>query len=300
MERARHRGLRTAVLGAALVACLLPLAVEASPPAQPVPPNRVTLITDSVGGIIWFVHQAHPYLAAGIDTDYETRTCRKLVDPGCYAYAENPPSALDTITELGPQLGPTVVIDVGYNDVADGYGDHLDELMRALVANGVQHVVWLTLADLQGTWDEINAQIRAAADRWPQLVVADWAAVSAGEPWFLDGPHLNTLGGLELARFLRPFELAACGWACEPPRLVTTTLPDAYEGRRYEARLTARDGTPPYRWSAVSLPLGLNLTPDGRIVGVPRRAGNQLAWLRVRAQATAETAVLPLIVRPEP
>src|SRR5437763_16455397 len=82
----------------------------------PVPPNRVTVITDSVAGIVWWMYQAHPELAAGFDLDIQTRTCRKLVEPGCFAYGESPPSALATIAQLGDQLGPTVVMDVGYND----------------------------------------------------------------------------------------------------------------------------------------------------------------------------------------
>ena len=110
----------------------------------------------------------------GLDLDLETKTCRKLVDPGCPAYGDpHPASALETIQTLGAELGPTVVVDVGYNDYASLYHDELDTVMHALVAAGVQHVVWVTLEEAQDAWVRINSEIRDAPKRWRQLVVAD-------------------------------------------------------------------------------------------------------------------------------
>jgi hypothetical protein len=110
--------------------------------ARDSPPNRVTLITDSVGGVLSWVTQAREKFARGLDLDLETKSCRKLVDPGCPQQGDpHPASALDTIQELGSQIGPTVVIDVGYNDLWSTYGDELDRVMKELVAVGVQHVV---------------------------------------------------------------------------------------------------------------------------------------------------------------
>ena len=76
---------------------------------------------------------------------------------------------------LGQELGDLVVVDVGYNDLAQGYAEGLDTVMAALVGAGVERVIWVTLSESQSTWVEINDQIRAAPARWPQLVVADWA-----------------------------------------------------------------------------------------------------------------------------
>lgn len=185
------------------------------------PPQRATVITDSVGGALYWERTANDILSPRLDLRMETRTCRKLAVPGCPADGDpSPESALATIERLGPQLGPTVAIDVGYNDFADDYANGIDPVMRALVAAGVQHVVWVTLAERQGTWAEINASIRAAATRWPQITVADWAPLAAAHPeWFLDNAHMNTDGARALAVFLRPFLLQACGAPCDPPQV---------------------------------------------------------------------------------
>ena len=177
----------------------------------PAPSPRVTMITDSVGGALYWLTDARESLASGFDLDLETKTCRKLVEPGCGAYGDpTPPSALDTIHALGSQLAPIVVIDVGYNDQADTYAAGLDEIMQAAVAAGAQHVIWLTLEEREGVWTQSNKEIWAAAARWPQLTVADWASVSANQPWYVDEAHLNSVGGTALAAFLRPLLISAC------------------------------------------------------------------------------------------
>ena len=177
--------------------------------------SRVTVVTDSVGGMLQYPGGGGAVLGRGIDLDVEAEVCRRLVVTGCQPDVGPPPSSvLDTINALGPQIGSTVVIDVGYNDDAASYGAGLDETMSALAAAGVRHVVWVTLRETQAGWIQINDSIRAAPARWPQLVVADWAAFSAQQPWFVDLAHLNVAGGLALASFLRPFVLQACGAAC--------------------------------------------------------------------------------------
>jgi hypothetical protein len=182
------------------------------------PGPRVTMITDSVGGALYWLNDARESLASGFDFDLETKTCRKLVEPGCGAVGDPAPeSALDTIHALGSQLAPIVVIDVGYNDRADTYAAGLDEIMQAAVAAGAQHVIWLTLEEREGVWAEINKQIWAATARWPQLTVADWATASAGQNWFVDEAHLDWVGGTALGAFVRPFLIAACGPACATP-----------------------------------------------------------------------------------
>ncbi len=191
--------------------------VTAAVGSAALPPPRVTMITDSVGGVLYWATTAREALADGFNFHLDTRACRKLVSLGCYAYEGTPPSALETIREIGPELGPIVIVDVGYNDLADGYAADLDTVMVALAAAGVRHVIWVTLEESQGTWAQINVQIRAAPARWPGLVVADWATAVTGHPdWFADGVHMNELGGAAFSRFLRPFVLEACGPACVP------------------------------------------------------------------------------------
>jgi len=260
-----------------------------------VPANRVTVITDSVGGVLYWVTNARKNLARGLDLNLETKTCRRLVGPGCPAYGDpHPASALETIQALGPQLGPTVVIAVGYNDVASLYAGELDQVMDALVAAGVRHVVWVTLEEAQDTWVEINAEIRAAPKRWRLLSVADWAMASAGKPWFNDGVHMNYEGGLAFADFLRPHVLDACGEPCAPPPplgIVTARLPVARVGKPYALKLAGRGGAPPLRWSVLGLPRGLHLSATGRITGVPRAAGVSRLTLSLRDSWDQEASV---------
>ncbi len=188
-------------------------------------PPRVTMITDSVGGALFWVARARQELAKGLDFKLETKSCRKLVSPGCFAYEEVPPSALETVEKLGPELGFLVIVNVGYNDIADGYGAGIDAVARALTKAGVTRIVWVTLREWQPNWVAINNEIRAAANRWPELTVAEWAPVAAGEPsWFVDGAHMNELGAMGFARFLRPIVLQVCGAACVPPAPMATML----------------------------------------------------------------------------
>jgi hypothetical protein len=68
----------------------------------------------------------------------------------------------------------------------------------------------VTLKETSPIYRATNAEIRAAAARWPQLVLADWNAWSAGKPWFgRDGLHLNAAGASALAAFLRPYVFRA-------------------------------------------------------------------------------------------
>jgi hypothetical protein len=209
----------TVALGA-VVAIGLALAPTATDAADQAPrANHVTLITDSVGGVLFWATGPREQMAQDIDLDLEVKTCRKLITPGCPAYGDDAPeSALAIVRRLGPSLGRTVFVNVGYNDPSAGYAEGLDQVMTALVAAGVEHVGWVTLEEVQGTWKEINDVIRAASRRWPQLTVADWAAVSEGKPWFVDTVHMNYDGAVAFAQFLRPYLLSACGPSCGPPR----------------------------------------------------------------------------------
>jgi hypothetical protein len=212
----RLGALALALAGLALARAATTHSARAAPTARPVP--RVTMITDSVGGVLYWAGTARDELAQGLDLRLETRACRKLVAEGCWAYGERPPSALDTIHALGTELGPLVVIDVGYNDRPDEYAADLDTVMQALLAANVEHVIWVTLEETEEPWIANDEAIREAPRRWPQLVVADWAPVAATNPsWFVDLAHMNYDGAFGFARFLRPIVLAACGPPCQPP-----------------------------------------------------------------------------------
>jgi hypothetical protein len=113
--------------------------------------------------------------------------------------------------------GTTLVVDPLVSLIDDQEGrllsDGIDRVMRAALADGATGVVWVTLREKTqygGIYRSTNRGIRNAAKRWPQLVVADWNAYSAGKPWFRsDGLHLTALGAVELAKFLRPYVFRA-------------------------------------------------------------------------------------------
>ena len=238
---------------------------------------RVTLISDSVGGVLFWQRDARDELARGIDLRVDIRTCRRLVTDGCVYDGERPPSAFDAIRDLGPALGQVAVIDVGYNDAPSGFAAGLDRVMRALLDAGVDQVVWITLRERRPSWAEINDQIRQAPKRWPQLTVGDWELESrAHDDWFADGIHMNWIGGAAFGGFLRPLVIAA---ARSPTRgggsmlTVGGPLRRAPVGVRYLDRLRVTGGTPPYRVSVKGLPAPLRVLGDGTILGKPKASG---------------------------
>lgn len=306
--------LRAAALASAQLAMLLAIGSSPAPaPAtaatneHPAPP-RITMIADSVGGVLYWVTSAREKLGRGLDFHLDARTCRKLVLPGCYAYGASPPSVLETVRALGPELGQIVVVNVGYNDVATEYARGIDTIMQALGGIGVQHVVWVTLEEAQPNWAEMNGYVRAARTRWPDLVVADWADAAAEHAdWFVDGVHMNATGGEAFASFLRPLLLEVCGPPCAPPRVPTMLDPD---GRRRAVllRWTGVEGASSYdlavrpaggTWRTVAS--RLNVT-SYRLRGT---SGLRL-WARVRCRDAQDTpgawsssrriSVLPAVV----
>lgn len=216
-RRLRAQSLPSGLVG--LVALFVVASALATGPARaafppgdgaPVPPPRVTMISDSVGATFLWHPDARAYLAEGIDFRLEALACRRLAVPGCNANGVTPPSALDTIRTLGAELGPVVVIDVGYNDPPDEYAAGFDTVVQALVDARVKRIIWVTLNEHEDVWAENNAVTRDAPGRWSQLLVADWAPLAAEHPdWFADPAHLNGDGAQGFARFLRPILLTA-------------------------------------------------------------------------------------------
>jgi hypothetical protein len=206
---------RAGALLAVVTAC-----AAAALPASAADPVRVTMLADSVGSALLWDPGPFADFSAGLDVRGDAYGCRKLIVPGCPSEAGgNPPSALETINSLGVDLGPVVVVDVGYNDAPATFSDALDTVMKALLAHGVQRVVWVTLNETEGVWEQSNEIIRAAPARWPQLAVADWGAVKLDPAWLQeDAVHFDHDGAVAFGKFLRPIVLAQV-------QLVVDTLP---------------------------------------------------------------------------
>lgn len=204
--------MRTALL-LAVVVCLAGLGSAATAAASPTgkkAPVRVTFVGDSVAASISYASTAQAQLKKGLSVRLDLRVCRRLVQPSCTYQGSTPTTALQAVQALGRSLGRVLIVKVGYNESAQGYREGIDRVMRAALAQGASGVVWVTLRETSDTYHWTNLAIKTAAKRWPQLVVADWNAFSAGKPWFgSDGLHMSATGATELARFLRPYVFRA-------------------------------------------------------------------------------------------
>lgn len=60
-----------------------------------------------------------------------------------------------------------------------------------------------------------------------------------------------------------------------PPSITTTSLPTGTVGSAYSATLQATGGTPPYSWTASTLPAGLHISSTGKITGTPLTPGTK-------------------------
>lgn len=193
-----------------LVASALAAYVAAGASGSSQKPVTATFIGDSVAASISYVPVAQAQLKRGIRAQLDLKVCRRLVAPSCPYQGAVPSTALQAVQAYGRSLGDVLIVKVGYNDDSAGYGAGIDRVMRAARADGAHGVVWVTLRETRSVYTSTNAVIRAAAKRWPQLIVADWNAYSYGKPWFgTDGLHLSATGATELAKFLRPYVFKA-------------------------------------------------------------------------------------------
>ena len=176
------------------------------------PPLRVTIVGDSVAASLNYVPSARVLLRPGMTLQLILKVCRRLVIASCPYNGQAPTTALQAVRAYGRSLGDVLVVDVGYNEDGRGYQEGIDMLMHAALAQGAGHVVWVTLRQTRPVYRPANDAIRQAAKRWPQLIVADWNAYSAGKPWFRDdGLHLTPAGADGLASLLRGSVLEAEG-----------------------------------------------------------------------------------------
>ena len=204
--RVRHRRYPRLRPGVAVLLILSLAAFVATTTSAARAPLQVTLVGDSVAASIAYVPAAQAQLRHGMRVRLDARVCRRLVQPSCSFEGSTPTTALQAVQGRGRSLGHVLIVNVGYNESADGYGAGIDRVMRAALAQGAIGVVWVTLRETRRIYHSTNDAIETATERWPRLVVADWNAYSSGRPWFgHDGLHLTDRGAGALASFLRPY-----------------------------------------------------------------------------------------------
>lgn len=171
--------------------------VEASTPVE------ALLIGDSVlNGL------AQPYSAAGRAAlaarhsfIIDSAGCRRLITTSCRIPPGSAPTNAITVARArAGQYDRALVIAAGYDDPSSGefgIGAAVDVMIAEARRQGIDHVIWLTYREAGGPghaarFRESNAVLRGRHD--PELILADWATLSADMPssWFsADGIHLG-------------------------------------------------------------------------------------------------------------
>jgi hypothetical protein len=288
-----------AVAGAAaLVAAFCLLGVTAAAATRDL--QHVTLIGDSVADAIGSNSAAAQILSQELDVDLELAPCRRLAGTSCPYMGSRAPTVVDLVHSMGSKLGANVIVAVGYNDFEDQYAQNIETVLDAFQAAGVKHVWWLTLRAARHPYLTMNDDIEAAAQKHPELSVIDWNVYSRSHPdWFQDdGLHLLGPGSLAMATLIHRTLLWA-GVAAPPVQIATSRLQPARRGKPYHARLVAKAGDPPYRWSLLAAPpQGLHLLVGGTLQGRARaKPGRYVLRAQVKdADGVVDTRTLTLRV----
>ena len=293
---ARTMSVPAVALAAVVLAALV--LVAGAQGGSAAPPVRVTVFGDSAATAMAYDPDAKRTLGRGIDLRLEVAACRRLGDTSCPYDGVRPPNVIDRATALGSEMGPVVVVNVGYNDFEANYADNIEQALAVFRKAGVEHVVWLTLRAERQSYLSMNAMITAAAQKHPEMTVVDWNAQARNNPGWLqpDGIHLTPLGAEGMAALVNDalVQLGVAPKPLAPPArkllaITSRSLPLGHLGRVYAARLQAVGGTAPYRWlrSGGSIAPGVRLTTSGRLTGVPKRTGSYRLRAKVVDRAGA-------------
>jgi hypothetical protein len=176
------------VAAAALVgACVLAFVAPSAAHAEPL---RISVFGDSV---LLGASEETSAALAGNDVSVDAHENMSLL------------GALSTLGGARPNMGEVVVLDYGYNDGTDlgAWRSRIDQAMTIL--QGVPRVIWLDQREFAPGRAEMNAELRAAMARYPNLDVVDWNAAVAAHPDYVysDGIHLTPSGQQGMADLVR-------------------------------------------------------------------------------------------------
>jgi hypothetical protein len=252
------RGVAPLLVVALVVVSCVALTVASAPRAETARP-RATVIGDSVMTALIWHEDALSILEKGIDLQVDVAVCRRLVGESCPYEGARAPTLLDVVHALGPRLGATVVVVVGYNEPESLFSQAVEESVSALLGAGVTRILWVTLAEATPAYAAMNDELIALEPRYPAMTIVDWDGASRDHrDWFqTDGIHLTEAGGIGMAKLLRD-ALDGCE-AVSPNHSVATVapvagpagpLPGAPYDSAYPVRLIAQgSGVAPYRSS---------------------------------------------------
>ena len=238
------------------------------------------MIGDSVLTAVVWNNAPLSILEDGFDVNMQVGVCRTLTGRSCPFEGTRVPTLVELVRTLGPQLGPNVVVEVGYNDPPDTFAQSVEQAVSALLGAGVQRILWVNLHEWQPQYPAMNHVLDDAARRHPEMTLLDWRTYSRNKwSWFQgDGIHLTYAGAVAMATFLHD----SVTEVLSPLAVAETTAPAATVGRPYDLTFTATGGIPSYRWSESGVRLrGLRLLASGRLYGTPTRAGRVSLQIRV-------------------
>lgn len=215
---------------------------EPSPPLASPGDNRVFVLGDSVilgaklevprelvGWNVTFDAQESRLINHGLGVlkqrkkDFENLSALARADlEKAYADAGKPPPKPDPPASVTDVFGHVFVLHLCTNYLAgSGFDYFIDQYMSYL--EGASRVVWVTCGEWSDGQVEANRLIRAAAARYPTIVVADWASFAPTPGYtYEDGIHLTDPGRASIAQVVA----RAVGTAPTPlPPPTTTTRP---------------------------------------------------------------------------
>jgi hypothetical protein len=266
--------------GLALAGLALVIAAWTSSDVTAKTSPELTVIGDSVLTAVLWNQAPLSILEDGFDVNLQIGVCRTLTGRSCPFEGTRVPTLVELVHTLGSQLGPNVVVEVGYNDPPDTFARSVEQAITALLAAGVQRILWVNMHEWQPQYPQMNRVLDEAARQHPELTLLDWRAYSRNKwSWFQgDGIHLTYEGAVAMATFLHGSVVESLS----PLAPAQVDTPVATVGSPYELTFTAAGGIPPYRWSESGVRLkGLRLLASGRLYGTPTRAGRMSLQLRV-------------------
>jgi hypothetical protein len=258
----------------------LPCLFPAGSAADSLP--RVTVISDSIlTSVTWNKDGvALADLTNGLDLEIDASVGRRLNGQSAEFEGAYAPTTLNVISGWQYQLGPTVVIVDGYNDLPGNFAGDVELTLDTLRNDGVQHVLWTNLHEVRPEFAAKNAVLAAAAKRHPELRVLDWNSYSSAHPeWYqTDFIHLMPSGGVAIAQFIRQAIADTLNPPPPDPALVVAARQAIHGqvGLRVARHLHVTGGTAPLRFHTRGVALRharLHLLANGTLSGTPAHVG---------------------------
>jgi len=172
--------------------------------------------------------------------------------------------AVKDLQAAATPVGSVVIIGIGYNSLwqrnranysawANEFDAEAENLITVLKQLGAKTLVWVTLREPSASvvpplgkaqydayvwyFPYVNEQLHILQQRHPDLLLADWAAISNRPGVTYDAIHLNTAGAQLMINLIRSFAPGGAAGGAE-------SCDDACDraGRQHQKELTRRGG----------------------------------------------------------